>query len=305
MSYQIEIRHLLYFKTVAEELHFRKAAEKLFIAQPGLSRQIKQLEDFYKTELFIRDKRNVKLTKAGEYLKKEVELIFNNLTNIQEQIEIISQGKITSLKLGFIGSTIQTILPQLLVELKHKQPLVDISLNELSNEVQLSLLQKNELDFGFVRITDIPLGINFLPIYTDHFSLVVPKNYLKDSNVKIDISKLKNESFILFAKEYSNSYYDLVMSIFHDHGFQPNVTLKTVNALSIYNLVSEGLGVAIVPSSLQQGYQTDVEFIELDHLPQRTTLGMVWNNQNRNPGVPLLIKVIKELIKIYPTKVQS
>src|SRR5690606_26054874 len=102
----------------------------------------------------------------------------------------------------------------------------------------------------------IPLGINFLPIYTDHFSLVVPKNYLKDNNVKIDISKLKNESFILFAKEYSNSYYDLVMSIFHDHGFQPNVTLKTVNALSIYNLVSQGLGVAIVPSSLQKGYQT-------------------------------------------------
>ena len=305
MSYQIEIRHLLYFKTVAEELHFRKAAEKLFIAQPGLSRQIKQLEDYYKTDLFIRDKRNVKLTKAGEYLKKEIELFFNNLRNIQEQIEIISQGKIASLKLGFIGSAIQTILPQLLVELKHKQPLVDIALNELSNEVQLSLLQKNELDFGFVRITDIPLGINFLPIYTDHFTLVVPKDYIKNNNKKIDISKFKDESFILFAKEYSNTYYDLVMSIFHDHGFQPNVTLKTVNALSIYSMVSQGLGVAIVPSSLKKGYQTDVEFIELDYLPQRTTLAMVWNSHNKNPGIPLLIKIIKELINTYPATNQS
>ena len=298
MRYQIELRHLLYFKTVAEELHFRKAAEKLFIAQPGLSRQIKELEEFYKADLFIRDKRNVKLTKAGEYLKKEIELLFTNLNNIQGQIEVISQGKITSLKLGFVGSAIQTILPQLLVELKHKQPLIDISLNELSNEVQMQLLQRNELDFGFVRITDIPLGINFLPVFTDHFALVVPKNYHK--NKTIDITDFKNESFILFTKEYSNTYFDLVMSIFHDHGFHPNVTLKTVNALSIFNLVSQGLGVAIVPSSLQKGYQTDVEFIELDHLPQRTTLAMVWNNQNRNPGIPLLLTVIKMMIKNKP-----
>ena len=295
MNYQIELRHLLYFKTVAEELHFRRAAERLFIAQPGLSRQIKQLEDYYQTKLFVRDKRNVELTETGLYLKKEVDLIFNQLSNIKGHIEKIAEGKISSLKLGFIGSAVQAILPQLLVELKQKQPLIDITLNELSNEVQLNLLNKQELDFGFVRINETPMGLKSIPILTEHFSLVVPKNRSYKIKGKINLKDFSKESFILFSKEYSNSYYELVMSIFEDHGFSPHVTLRTVNALSIFNLVSQGLGVAIVPSSLKKGYHTHVDFLELNHLPQRTTLSLIWNRKNRNPGIPLMLEIVEKL----------
>ena len=175
MNYQIELRHLLYFKTVAEELHFRRAAERLFIAQPGLSRQIKQLEEYYQAPLFIRDKKKVELTPAGIYLKKEVDHLFNQLGKVKDQVEKIAEGKLASLKLGFIGSAVQAILPQLLVNLKQQQPLIDITLNELSNEVQLDKLAKNELDFGFVRIKDTPPGLQSIPILTDHFALVLPK----------------------------------------------------------------------------------------------------------------------------------
>ena len=295
MNYQIELRHLLYFKTVAEELHFRRAAERLFIAQPGLSRQIKQLEDYYQTKLFVRDKRNVELTETGLYLKKEVDLIFNQLSNIKGHIEKIAEGKISSLKLGFIGSAVQAILPQLLVELKQKQPLIDITLNELSNEIQLDLLNKQELDFGFVRINETPIGLKSIPILTEHFSLVVPKNRFNKIKGKINLKDFSKESFILFSKEYSNSYYELVMSIFEDHGFSPHVTLRTVNALSIFNLVSQGLGVAIVPSSLKKGYHTHVDFLELNHLAQRTTLSLIWNRKNRNPGIPLMLEIVGNL----------
>ena len=297
MSYQIELRHLHYFKVVAEELHFRRAAERLFIAQPGLSRQIKQLEDYYGTPLFVRDKRNVALTEAGSYLQKEVDLLFNQLGTVKEHIEKITEGKITSLKLGFIGSAVQAILPQLLVELKKQQPLIDITLNELTNEVQVEMLSKKELDFGFVRIKETPVGMESLPILTEHFSLVVPKNRFPTKG-KVNLQDFKQESFILFSKEYSNSYYELVMSIFEDHDFVPHVTLKTVNALSIFNLVSQGLGVAIVPSSLKKGYHTHVDFLELQHLPQRTTLSLVWNNQNRNPGIPLMLEIVNQFKKI-------
>lgn len=297
MNYQIELRHLQYFKVLAEELHFRRAAERLYIAQPGLSRQIKQLEEYYRTPLFIRDKRNVALTVAGEYLKTEVDLLFNQMGIIKTQIEKIAEGKLTSLKLGFIGSAVQAILPQLLVELKQQQPLIDITLNELTNEAQLDMLLRNELDFGFVRIKDTPIGLRSIPILTDHFALVVPKTHPLGKSKKVNLQDFKDESFILFSKEYSNSYYELVMSIFQDQGFQPHVALKTVNALSIFNLVSQGLGVAIVPSSLKKGYHTHVDFLELQHIPQRTTLSLLWNDNSRNPGIDLLLNIVKNIEK--------
>jgi len=297
MNYQIELRHLHYFRVLAEELHFRKAAERLFISQPGLTRQIKQMEEIYKTLLFDRGKRTVKLTEAGEFLKQEVDLIFNQLANVQTQIEKISEGKITNLKLGFIGSAVQTILPELLAKLKVKQPLIDVTLNELSNEVQMDMLLKNDLDFGFVRMENFPSSIQIYPILTENFALVVPKNHPLSNKKKINLLDFKAESFILFSKQYSTSYYDLVMSIFRDQDFEPKVALRTVNALSIFNLVSQGLGIAIVPSSLKNGYNTNVDFIELTHIPQRTTLYLAWNKKNRNPGIQLFIDILKDIKK--------
>ncbi|TCV15287.1 DNA-binding transcriptional LysR family regulator [Sphingobacterium alimentarium] len=297
MNYQIEFRHLHYFRVLAEELHFRKAAERLFISQPGLTRQIKQMEEIYRTPLFERDKRNVKLTEAGIFLKQEVDLVFNQLNNIRTQIEKIAEGKITNLKLGFIGSAVQTILPELLAKLKVKQPLIDISLQELSNEIQLEMLVRNELDFGFVRTANYPSQIQTYPILTENFALVVPKGHPITTRKKVSLSDFKEESFILFSKQYSASYYDLVMSIFRDHQFEPKVALRTVNALSIFNLVSQGIGIAIVPSSLKKGYHADVEFIELTHIPQRTTLYLAWNKENRNHGIPFFTDILKEILQ--------
>lgn len=292
MNYQIELRHLLYFKVLAEELHFRKAAERLFIAQPGLSRQIKQLEENYRVTLLERNKRHVSLTEAGNYLFDEVKELFRHLDQIETQLQSLANGRISTLKLGFIGSAVQTILPQLLIDLKQKQPDIELSLHELANETQLDLIQKKELDFGFVRLSDTPIGLHSLPIYTEHFSLVLPKNHPLLKQKKPNLYELKNESFILFSKNYSHSYYDLVMSIFRDHQFTPKVTLRTVNALTIFNMVAQGLGVAIVPASLKNGYQVDVCFLELDSLPQRTTLSLVWNAENRNPGIPFVLDII-------------
>ena len=294
MNYQIELRHLLYFKILAEELHFRRAAEKLFIAQPGLSRQIKQLEESYGISLFERNKRNVQLTEAGMYLFTEVKELFRHLDQIETQLQSLANGKISTLKLGFIGSAVQTILPQLLLTLKQQQPDVELSLHELANETQLDLLEKKELDLGFVRLSETPLGLCSLPIHTEHFSLVLPNNHPLLNSSQPSLQALKDESFILFSKNYSHSYYDLVMSIFTDHKFIPKVTLRTVNALTIFNMVAQGLGVAIVPSSLKNGYHVDVNFLELDTLPQRTTLSLVWNAQNSNPGIPLVIQIITQ-----------
>jgi len=295
MSYQIELRHFLYFKTLAEELHFRKAAERLFISQPGLSRQIKQMEEILNAKLLDRNKKEVHLTKAGQYLKSELDILFNHVDQIQNRLQKMEEGKIASLRFGFIGSAVQTILPKLLKKLKELQPLIEINLNELSNEKQIELLLKNELDFGFMRLTENPAGLSAISIVTEKFMLVLPKKHPCNRGPKTDLLDFKEESFILFAKEYSQSYYDLVMSIFQSHGFRPKVSLRTVNALTIFKLVEERQGIAIVPSSLNKGYVTNLDFVVLNKIPQQTTLFMVWNERTQNVAKTLLLDTFDKI----------
>ncbi|MEL7148112.1 MAG: LysR family transcriptional regulator, partial [Bacteroidota bacterium] len=113
----LELRHLRYFKTVAEELHYRKASEKLFISQPGLSRQIKQLEEVLSVQLFIRTKKSVALTAPGHYLKQEVDFIFNHLDFVKQQLALLDKGHEGELRIGFLGSAMQNVIPDLLANL--------------------------------------------------------------------------------------------------------------------------------------------------------------------------------------------
>jgi len=298
MSYQIELRHLYYFKVLAEELHFRKAAERLYISQPGLSRQIKQMEDIYQAVLFDRGKRYVRLTGAGIYLKKEVDLLFSHMDKMTRELRIMGSDDITELRLGFIGSAVQSVLAKVLVHLKHDFPLVEVDLQELSNEMQIAKVLKEELDFGFVRLDDFPKGIHHIAIVKEHFSLVVPGDYPIQQANFTSVSEFKNEPFILFSKDYSHSYYDLVMSIFKDAAFDPHVALRTVNALTIFNLVEQGLGVAIVPASLKKGYTSKVKFIDLIHIKQRTTLSLIYNASVSHPGIDLFLNVVQKELSL-------
>lgn len=295
MSNDIELRHLYYFKVLAEVLHFRKASDKLFITQPGLSRQIKQMEEIYKAKLFDRSKKRVELTPAGLYLKKEVDEIFVKLDFIKSKIKGISEGKITEISIGFIGSAAQNIMPELLHSLNKKYPLISVSMNELANNTQVQMLLKKTLDFGFVRMSVPPVGLIIKKVSEETFSLVIPKNHPIQQKHFNSLAQYKEDPFILFSREYSSAYYELVMSIFSDYNFVPNVHHRTVNALSIFKLVEKGLGVAIVPTSLQVGYNVEVNFIELKDIPQRSQLSLLWNPENENPGIASVLSEIKNI----------
>lgn len=294
MSYQIELRHLKYFQVLSNELNFRKASEKLFISQPGLSRQIKQMEEIFNVTLFNRSKKKVELSEAGFYLKKEVDFIFNHLINIREQLENISQGRQSELRIGFLGSAAEKIIPECVVKLNHIYPEIRTVLQEMPNKLQVKLLENYQLDIGFVRSQSIPEGISKHLIHQDSFSLVLPKNHPIENIDSETFKKLYKEPFIFFSNEDNPHYFDLIMSICEDHGFRPKVFHKSINALTIYKLVEEGLGLAILPSSLQYGYDLNVKFMELQYITQKTELYMIWKESNRNP---ILKDIIDYLIK--------
>ncbi|MGS2762743.1 LysR family transcriptional regulator [Sinomicrobium sp. M5D2P9] len=285
MNYQIELRHFIYFLAVAEELHFRKAAEKLFISQPGLSTQIRQMEEILGTQLFVRDKKKVRLTPAGEFLKKEVEFILNHLEQTKKQLKLIGNGHLGEVRIGFLGSAMQNVVPELLLGLKEKYPLVHTTLEELSNQAQIHAIMADRLDIGFVRLSRVPKGLQVRPVFEDTFSLVLPADHPLDGVNFRNINQVAKEDFILFAQDYSPAYYDTVLSICEDAGFAPNVSHKSVHAQTIFKLVENKLGIAIVPTTLQHGFQMKVKFIEMANIEQRAVLSMVWKAGNRNPAL--------------------
>lgn len=292
MGYQLELRHFNYFLAVAEELHYRKAAEKLFISQPGLSRQIKQMEEILDTQLFVRSKRKVTLTRAGEYLKGEIEFIQNHLELTKKQLKLIGDGNFGEIRIGFLGSAMQNVIPELLVGLKNGFPGIKTSLEELSNNSQVNAIAKDRLDVGFVRLARVPKGIRIRTVFEDTFSLVLPKGHpLHTKNFK-GMGQLSNEDFILFPQDYSPLYFDTVMSICENAGFTPKVSHKSVHAQTIFKLVENRLGVAIVPTSLQYGFQMDVKFIELKKIPQKAVLAVIWKEDNRNPALNPCINLL-------------
>jgi len=283
MSYQIELRHFSYFLAVAEELHYRKAAEKLFISQPGLSTQIKQMESILGVKLFERDKRKVSLTAAGTFLKGEVEFIMNHLSQTKKHLKLIDEGHLGEIRIGFLGSAMQTVIPNLLLNLKDKSPEVRTSLEELTNHAQINALLKDKLDIGFVRLARVPKGLKIKPVFEDTFSLVVPIDFEIDETNFRGMRQLAEKDFILFSQDYSSLYYNTVMSICEDAGFTPKVSHKSVHALTIFKLVENSLGISIVPTALQYGFKMNVKFIELKRIKQKAILSVAWKSDNRNP----------------------
>ena len=296
MRYQIEYRHLNYFLAVAEELHFRKAAEKLFISQPGLSRQIRQMEENLGINLFERDNRNVSLTEAGEYLKNELKVNLNALEGILKNAKRINDGVDGNLNFGYVGSAMQNIIPNLLIKIRNEHPNIHFSLKEMDNLKQVTALQTEEIDIGFVRIETVPNELKITPILEDTFSVVLPLDHPLNTSDFKDLNQLKDEKFIMFDPSYSPSYYQKIMDIFENAGFSPIISHSTVHSYSIYKLVEHNFGVSIVPTSFHIGNTMKIKSIELKNIPQRTMLSAVWRKNNQNP-------ILEKLIKFLPKKI--
>jgi len=285
MSNQVEFRYLHSFKVLAEELHFHKAAEKLYLSQPGLSKQIKHLEEELGVKLFNRSRREVKLTPSGSYLQTQVNFLESFLERTSQHLRNIELGLEGEIRIGFVGSAMQNVIPNLLKKSNESYPNIHFVLDEMSNQAQLEALQAHAIDLGFVRLNKVPKDLQLKPIFEDHFSLVLSKSHaIHSSNFK-GIHQFQEEPFILFSSDYSSTYYQNIMSIFTDANFEPKVSHKSIHANSIFRLVESGLGIAIVPHSLTLGMSAaiDIQVIELKTIRQRAVLSIAWKKEMHHP----------------------
>ncbi len=199
----MELRHLLYFKTVAEQLHFRNAALKLFISQPPLSRQIKELEEELGVLLFTRKNKRVNLTDAGKYFKQEVEAIFAHLEESKSIVQQIHKSESGELKIGYISSVYQSHLADVLIAMRDVFPYIKTNLFEIPTLMQIKALEQGNLDVGILRA---PVHSNQLKVQTlffDPFIVVIPRCGIERLKHKMNLLPILKAVRLYFSTRIS------------------------------------------------------------------------------------------------------
>jgi DNA-binding transcriptional LysR family regulator len=286
----MEIRHLLYFKAVAEELHFSKAAARLFISQPPLSRQIRELEEELGVQLFSRSNKRVALTDAGKYFKGEADAILARLEESKSMVKQIHAGESGEFKIGYISSVYQIHLAEVLKAMHQLFPYIKTSLYEVPTITQVLELEQGKLDAGILRAPVCSEKLAIKSLFFDPFVVVVPSNRSFKTYQQLVLS-IKNSPFIFFNAAFAPQYNDKLLEICHRMGFKPDITHEANNVHSILQLVEAGLGVSILPASLQQQYAyLQVSFIPLQDIPVNTEVVLAYKTSNKSAALKWFIE---------------
>ncbi|PWT99332.1 MAG: transcriptional regulator [Bacteroidetes bacterium] len=283
------------FIKLAETLHFTKASEQVFMAQPALSRQIKQLEQSIGVSLFERDKRNVSLTKAGAYFKIAAQQTIDQLEFAISRTKQIHEGEVGEIKIGYTHSIVQTILPGIVKEIRGRFPGLKTVLREMNNTDQYRDLAERKLDIGFATNIIAPENIKSKVFYKDVFVVVFPRNHPLLKKKSLNISALSNEPFILPHHIDGSDYVHTIESICLDAGFFPNVIHNTASVSSALRLVEAGLGITIEPKRSLSGQNLAIKFIELNKIPQKAESAMMWSEYTEQEHMPIL-ELVKKVI---------
>jgi DNA-binding transcriptional LysR family regulator len=290
----VEFRHLQYFKTVAEELHFGRAAEILKMSQPPLSKQIQQLESELGVQLFERSKRQVRLTDAGQVFLERVYQIFREVNEAVDQAKRTGNGQIGTITIGFIEVASYEVLPRILREYQTIYPEVEIKLRELTTIEQMVAIQKGEIDVGFARLPVEDSLIYKRTVWHEPFIVALPEHHSLSVNEKIHLSDLKKESFIFFPSHMLPSYYDEVINMCLKSGFTPKIVQEASHMQTTINLIASGIGLSIVPGSAALLQRKGVVYRELAGESNGFDVAVICKKDNTR-------SVLRNFISIVPS----
>ena len=290
----IELRHLRYFIAVAEELHFGKAAERLHIAQPPLSQQIRQLEAELGFQLFYRTKRSVKLTEAGQVFFTECQRLFRQLDQAIQTGRQVSRGEVGQLVIGFVSSTAYNVLPKILRTFRTCVPEVSLELHELTADQQLQWLHENRMDIGFLRPPVEEDTFTLQTIFREPLVVALPETHPLAKEAQVSLQSLAGEAFVIFPRTLAPGLYDQIISLCQQAGFSPNVVQEAIQMQTIVSLVAAELGIAIVPGSLQNLQRTGVVYRALKEVSPQTAIALIYRN-NPAPSVQRFLEIVKQV----------
>jgi DNA-binding transcriptional LysR family regulator len=293
----MDLRHLRYFQAVAEELSFSKAARRLRIAQPALSRAVQEVEAELGCQLMDRDRRSVRLTPAGAALLQETGLLLDRLEESLRRVRRAASGEDGELRLGYIGPPTRPFLGRLLLEYRRRFPRVTVILEERTPERVWEMVSKGRLSIGLTRpvIAHEALGLKSITLREESLCAVVPAHHPFAEKKTLAWSKLATEPIILLARREGAGSHDTILAACQEAGFSPRIAHTPSLIGTILQYVEAGAGIGIVPESV---LPLDPSLRLLPLTPRHTIpLVMVWSKDGDDPPVIAFRDLIQDWLK--------
>lgn len=291
-----EMWQLRYFSAVAERLHFGRAADALHISQPPLSRAIRALEKELGVALFVRNRRRVELTPAGERLLEETRRLGAQLERAVSAVRAMSAGEEGRLRIGFVSLADYGVLPGLLKAYKAARPRVQLALREMLSPDQAGALRAGELDFGLLLPpVQGAAELEHLVVQRERFVVALPARHALARARRVAMRSLAGEPLVMVPKDIAPGLYDIVANLAAKAGFSLNVAQEAIQMQTVVSLVSSGLGAAIVPASVANLGRRGVVYRELTDAHPRLDLWLAWPRKPLDPAAQELVGQARRL----------
>jgi DNA-binding transcriptional LysR family regulator len=291
----MELRHLRYFVAVAEELHFSRAAERIGIAQPPLSQQIRQLEEEIGVRLFYRNQRKVTLTAAGELLLRDSRQILQLAEEAKENARRAERGEIGTLVIAFVSSaTYGDFMPSVIRDFRERYPKAELKLLEKSTTEQTAAIVAGTVHVGFVRPPISDRKVETETVLKEPILAALPIQHELAKRTSIALSELSDQKFIMLPRNMGLNFYDQTVSLCRDAGFNPEAIQEASEIHTIIGLVATGMGVALVPASIVNLNREGVAYMPLMGIHPEVELAIAWKSDVSIPILSNFLDVVWE-----------
>jgi DNA-binding transcriptional LysR family regulator len=288
----MELRHLRYFVAVAEEKNFTRAAERLHIAQPPLSRQIQQLEETLGVALIEKGSRPLRLTEAGQFFFVHAKTLLDQARDLKAMTQRI--GKIErTLSLGFVASTLYGQLPDIVRRYRERYPEVEVTLHEMTTVEQLKALKEGRIDVGFGRLKSEDPNIRRILLREEGMMVALfPGHRLAEGEGGLRLTDLVNEPLLVYPKAPRPSFADQVLAVFSEANLAPGHVTEVRELQIAMGLVAAGQGISIVPESVHGMHHRNVVYRKLDDKNAFSPILFSVRYMDRSPELENLLAVV-------------
>ncbi|AZG08245.1 LysR family transcriptional regulator [Pigmentiphaga sp. H8] len=294
----MELRQLRHFVVLAEEMHFGRAAKRLYMTQPALSTSVMRLEEELQVRLFDRDSKTMAITPVGTAMLVRAKEIVWLSDRLEQFGKAMGAGKAGVIDLGFTGTLLYRGLSEILNRFSSNYPAIELSVREISSQVQLDMVRAGRLDAAFVNSPVPPAGLASLPLFEERFVACLPASHPLSTARRIDVRDLQRDVFVMFSRDPSPAYYDHVVALCAAAGFEPKVRVAATQVLSIVALVASGLGVSLVPESVSKAGIAGVVYVPLRGVDKQPSAFLAWNPQRDVPGLQALVDIVEEIANL-------